>query len=63
MGFLTVAGIEAIKQAGRYTDGDGLMLLVKESGAKAWVMRLMSNGKRRDIGLGSLKVLSLPKRG
>lgn len=34
MGNLTATGIKAIKEAGRYTDGDGLMLLVKESGAK-----------------------------
>lgn len=59
MGNLTSKGIAALKEPGRYTDGDGLMLVVKPTGAKAWVVRLMSGGKRRDIGLGSLKVLSL----
>lgn len=41
---------------GRYTDGGGLMLLVKESGARSWVLRVMVNGVRRDIGLGSVEL-------
>ena len=59
MGQLSATGIKAIKEAGRYIDGDGLMLLVKPTGAKAWVLRLTAGGKRRDIGLGSLKVVTL----
>lgn len=37
---------------GRYADGGGLQLLVKESGARSWVYRFMLRGKSRDIGLG-----------
>lgn len=37
---------------GRHTDGGGLQLLVKESGARSWVYRFMLNGKSRDVGLG-----------
>lgn len=37
---------------GRHTDGSGLQLLVKESGARSWVYRFMLNGKSRDVGLG-----------
>ncbi len=37
---------------GRYTDGRGLMLVVKPSGAKSWVLRYQIAGKRRDMGLG-----------
>jgi integrase len=40
-------------------DGDGLMLDVKPSGSKSWVVRLQSGGKRRDYGLGSLKDVGL----
>jgi integrase len=40
-------------KAGRYADGGGLNLLVKESGARSWVFRFMLNGKSRDVGLGA----------
>ena len=39
---------------GRHSDGDGLMLLVKQTGGKSWVLRVQMAGKRRDIGLGSV---------
>lgn len=35
-------------------DGDGLFLLVKPSGARFWILRVQADGKRRDIGLGSV---------
>ncbi|WP_430417045.1 Arm DNA-binding domain-containing protein [Parasphingorhabdus sp.] len=38
---------------GRHTDGGGLQLLVKKSGARSWVFRFMLDGKSRDIGLGA----------
>lgn len=38
----------------RLSDGDGLSLLVKPTGAKAWVLRVQVDGKSRDIGLGSV---------
>ncbi len=37
---------------GRYADGGGLYLLVKESGARSWLYRATIAGKVRDIGLG-----------
>lgn len=45
----------AVKNAkpGSYADGGGLRLVVKSSGARAWVYRFMLNGKSREIGLGS----------
>jgi integrase len=44
----------AVKNAkpGRYADGGGLYLVVKDSGARSWVYRYMLHGKRRDSGLG-----------
>ncbi|MBU2032778.1 MAG: Arm DNA-binding domain-containing protein, partial [Alphaproteobacteria bacterium] len=39
---------------GRHGDGEGLCLLVKPSGAKSWVLRIQADGKRRDVGLGSV---------
>lgn len=52
MGALTTLKMKNLKP-GRHSDGDGLYLLVKPSGARSWVLRLQQNGKRHDIGLGS----------
>jgi integrase len=55
--------ISAIKirtaQPGRYADGNGLYLHVEKSGAKHWFFRTMVHGRRRDIGLGSLTLVSV----
>ena len=53
MGNLTVLQVKAAKVPGRYSDGGGLLLVVRESGAKSWLWRGQANGKRRDIGLGT----------
>lgn len=51
-------GLTALKvksaRLGRHGDGAGLYLLVSGTGAKSWMLRVQSGGKRRDIGLGSL---------
>lgn len=39
---------------GYWLDGDGLYLQVSPSGAKSWIFRFQLNGKRREMGLGSL---------
>ena len=57
LGKLTAKKV-ATASAGRHTDGDGLMLLVKPSGAKSWVLRIQVNGRRRDVGLGSVDIRS-----
>ena len=44
---------------GRHTDGGGLYLVVDQSGAKRWLLRIVVQGRRRDFGLGSLSVVSL----
>ena len=44
---------------GRHTDGGGLYLVVDPSGAKRWLLRITVQGKRRDLGLGSLSLVSL----
>jgi hypothetical protein len=40
MGKLTATAVKAAKDAGRYSDGDGLALVVKPSGARSWVVRV-----------------------
>jgi integrase len=43
---------KAVKRS--YQDGDGLFLVCAPTGAKSWILRVQVDGKRRDIGLGSL---------
>lgn len=59
MGKLTALAVKAATKAGAYQDGRGLMLLVRPSGARSWILRLQVNGRRRDFGLGSLADVSL----
>jgi integrase len=59
MGKLNPIQVKSIAIPGRYMDGDGLMLEVKPSGSKSWVVRLQAGGKRRDYGLGSFKDIGL----
>ena len=45
-------------KTGYWLDGNGLYLQVSESGAKSWIYRFQLNGKRREMGLGSLANVS-----
>ena len=56
---LTALSIRAIKEPGFYGDGNGLYLKVDSNGAKRWVQRIVIQGKRRDIGLGSAGLVTL----
>jgi integrase len=44
---------------GRYSDGRGLLMLVKPSGTRSWVLRYQIDGRRRDMGLGSWPEITL----
>ena len=59
MGKLTVLSAKALREPGRYGDGDGLYLHIALSGSKSWVQRIVIDGRRRDIGLGSYSTVSL----
>jgi len=56
---LTAAFVSKVRTPGRYGDGDGLYLVVDPSGASRWVLRIQSNGRRRDVGLGGTKTVTL----
>ena len=58
---LTARFVQTVKEPGKYGDGDGsgMFLLVKKSGRKSYVQRIMIHGKVRDIGLGSMRLVSL----
>lgn len=55
---LTAVTVRSAKP-GRHADGNGLYLEVDPSGARRWLLRLMIQGKRRDIGLGSASLVTL----
>ncbi len=56
---LTVVQVRALQKPGRYSDGNGLYLVVDPTGAKRWLLRTTVHGRRRDIGLGGLSLVSL----
>ena len=58
---LTDAACRAVKDAGRLSDGGGLYLVVKPTGAKSWVFMWKQQGKRREMGLGSFPTVKLAK--
>ena len=45
--------------AGRHSDGRGLLLVVRPSGARSWILRYQMAGRRRDFGLGPWPEVSL----
>lgn len=60
MGKLTATGVKAnLAKPGRYSDGDGLLLVVGAGGNGSWVVRVQKDGKRRDIGVGAASKVTL----
>ena len=56
---LTSVRLKSLSKPGKYADGNGLYLVVDPSGAKRWVLRTVVHGRRRDIGLGGVRLVSL----
>ena len=64
MARLTALKVKAVKpkaKTQRIGDGDGLYLVCRPNGSKAWVLRVREGGKRRDRGLGSYPTVTLAK--
>ncbi len=59
MGKLTALQIRNLTEPGRYMDGDGLSLVLTGPMKGYWVLRAMVRGRRRDIGLGSVNLVTL----
>ena len=62
MARLTAAKVKSVRpkdKAQRLGDGDGLYLVCRPNGSKAWVLRIREGGKRRDLGLGKFPTFSL----
>jgi len=56
---LTTKQVQAIAEPGYYADGDGLYLQVTPAGGKTWIYRFKLAGRRRDMGLGALSLVTL----
>ena len=56
---LTTTKVRKLATPGRFADGGGLYLVCDPSGAKRWVLRTVVRGRRRDMGLGSVRTTSL----
>ncbi|MBL4618634.1 MAG: integrase arm-type DNA-binding domain-containing protein [Marinicaulis sp.] len=56
---LNAIKVKNIKKPGRHADGNGLYLIVDPSGAKRWQLRIIVQGRRRDIGLGGTRLVTL----
>ncbi|MGP9819247.1 tyrosine-type recombinase/integrase [Salinarimonas sp. NSM] len=58
---LTAREVATITAPGRHADGGNLYLLVDPAGAKRWVFLYRLNGKRREMGLGSVQAVKLSR--
>lgn len=56
---LSAVFVKGCTTPGRYADGHGLYLSVDDEGRKRWVFLYTVNGKRREMGLGSAREVSL----
>src|SRR5271165_1177103 len=50
---LTARTIEAAKEPGRHSDGNGLYLAVRPGGSRQWMFLYRRDGKLKEMGLGS----------
>ena len=56
---LTDRKVKTHRRPGMLADGGGLYLQTANGGSKTWIFRFQINGRRRDMGLGSIDKLSL----
>nr|WP_233093145.1 integrase arm-type DNA-binding domain-containing protein [Paracoccus sp. IB05] len=51
--------VQTVTKPGKYFDGHGLYLRVDPTGGKFWVQRIVINGKRCELGMGSVDFVTL----
>jgi integrase len=56
---LSALAVSKQTKSGYYSDGGGLYLQVTQAGGKSWVLLYRTDGKRREMGLGSALTVSL----
>jgi integrase len=58
-GRLTATKAKALTEPGRYGDGGGLWLQVRDAERKSWLFRFTRHGRARAMGLGPMELVSL----
>jgi integrase len=58
---LSARSVATLTKPGRHSDGGGLYLNITATGARSWVFMWKVAGKRREMGLGSLRDVPLAK--
>lgn len=58
-GKLSARKVAALKEPGRYGDGNGLWLHIGKGKGRSWVLRYSWQGKQAEMGLGSVEAVSL----
>jgi integrase len=58
---LTARKVDTLKATGRHSDGGGLYLNVTDTGAKSWLFMWKKAGRRREMGLGSIRDVPLAR--
>ena len=56
---LTAAFVRSVKDAGNFTDGNGLALRVSPQGRKSWIQRVTIDGKQTALSVGAYPAVSL----
>lgn len=56
---LTAKTVDSLKKQGYFADGGNLYLQISKSLTKSWIFRYVFNGKKHEIGLGSIGNLTL----
>lgn len=56
---LSARKVETLRAAGRHSDGGGLYLNVTEAGGRSWLFMYKVTGRRREMGLGSVRDVPL----
>jgi integrase len=61
MGKLTAAQVKGLRMEGRYLDGQGLALVVREGGRRYWTYRYQRGGRERLMSFGNADHISLAR--
>src|SRR4051812_24906479 len=55
---LSARSVATLTKPGRHADGEGLYLIVDQSGAKRWLFLFGGGGKLKEMGFGGLASVS-----
>jgi hypothetical protein len=56
---LSARKVETVRTPGRHSDGGGLYLNITEGGGRSWLFMYKVGGRRREMGLGSVRNVPL----